>query len=176
MDRKLVTQRMEIARPSPSWPAHDPNWWPLYRRDQGAKGISASGGDIKVLWPLSTSMSSCRAETTFSNCEDVGSPSSSNELAREGVPRIANASPTSRCGRQSLKAVSESPMSSLGWSLFLGSKSWREWSWPFGVVGWRASRALSHFSTYAPLSWNGSGGTGGSKSYGNAIGIGDTNE
>ncbi len=53
----------QMALPSPSWPAHTPNWWPLY--------TLASGVEPASTW---LPVSACRASSLW--CHPSGSPSS----------------------------------------------------------------------------------------------------
>ena len=107
--------RIEIARPSPNWPAQLPNWCPLYRRDQGPDiGIPLLSNGTIMECPLRTSTSSCRAAISPSVASVDLSPSF--KASKDGLPMTENASPTSNPGTQSRKPASESPTRTLSGS------------------------------------------------------------
>ncbi|CKU75869.1 Uncharacterised protein [Mycobacterium tuberculosis] len=52
-----------MARPSPSWPAHTPNWWPLYT-------VAKGRGPAMGMLPVSA------ASVSPDSCQPGGRPSS----------------------------------------------------------------------------------------------------
>lgn len=116
-------------------------------------------------------MSSWRTATC---CPEVGRTGmSSSECANVGAPSCTNASPTAKCGKQSFNPVSDSPMRSLGISLFPEVYFFRTPGLDDGANGLcsRASCELNHCSTYSALSGI-SSSSGGVMRYGKGNGNG----